>query len=209
MASTADERDLEEAINYLVKQFPSRPDWQEIIIRECKRFSLSWRSELRVNDRPHEYRTPEIRVSVPGTSQDVFNKMLTDGTFSAPAMTHTPVYTGKIEELLPPGNPVIRLVDSARMIIYNVTLPQHVFFPGLIQDEVKGEADGVYVVVSGKGKGNLAWFNERFGRALFTGILERFKSALSRAAAQAAPSGQTFPTRDPATLLPPDFSARF
>ena len=150
----------------------------KIIREKCAEFELGPNSEFHFFDREHSYTVPKIRISDPGKSRDVWQTMLSDATFSAPAIFHTSVTTGKIEELVPGPlgtNPVLRLVDHATMTIYNVTLPPHIFFPGTIDVQVTEEKDGVYVTVYGRGKGNVAWLNERGGDALFTTIVERFR----------------------------------
>ena len=171
-------RDLQEAIEYLVKLFPLRPEWQKIIREKCAEFELGPNSEFHVGDREHSYTVRKVWIAEAGKSWDVWQTMLSNATFSAPAIFPGRVETGNVDQLLPGPldlNPVLRLVDDATMTIYNVTLPRHIFFPGTINVQVTEEKDGVYVTVFGRGKGNVAWLNERGGTVLFIGIVERFR----------------------------------
>jgi hypothetical protein len=168
------EHDLQVGIEYLATKFASRPDWVDVIRASCskdKYSSLSFWSKPRINDREHRYQTDPIKIGGPGTESLIWKAMCSNGSYSAPTRDEGPVRTGKIDELVPPGNPIVRLVDHSNTAIYNITLPPHIFFPGSIRVQLSGTEVTVY----GEGRGNFAYFNERGGFLLFTGIIERLR----------------------------------
>lgn len=173
------ERDLEVALSYLDRLLRDelRDDWMATIaLIACRQnvrdYPYVVRSTPVVNGRPHEYGPNRTPVAPSGQRRRVFQAMEQNGAFSAPAWSHKPITTGTVSILWPLNDMVVRLVDSARLLIYNVTLPKHILFPGFVKLAVEEAGNSTVVAVSGKGAGNWAYANENGGPVLFRTLLE-------------------------------------
>ena len=100
--------------------------------------------------------------------------MLKDARYTAPTLSHTPIYTGQIDTLRPFQDKIVKLVDDVEFVVYNITLPQHILFPGFVKLAVYENNSNTFVSVSGQGIGNWAGFNTFLGPLLFKRILNRF-----------------------------------
>ncbi len=169
---------IENAIRYLVTRPEVLPAWAPIIRREC----LAHPARIPLTglfDRDHFSAPIRVPVAGAGKVHDVFRFLLRDAYYSAPTFNHGPVYTGKIETLWPLDDLIVRLVDPARLTILNVTLPRHIFFPGLVKLSVGGDLHGTWVDVMGRGQGSWAALNERFGPKLFQSIVSKIPKAMA------------------------------
>jgi hypothetical protein len=121
----------------------------------------------------HKYGPCEIKICEGKFKEIVFAAMLKDAACSAPTLSHTAIYTGKTEALLPFQDKIVRLVNDTEFVIYNVTLPEHILFPGFVKLAVCENDTNTFVAVSGEGIGNWARFNTFLGPPLFRRILTK------------------------------------
>ena len=179
------ERDYEVALEYLETLLRSEvrdPEMVRIAMTACRENLRQnpelLRSRLVANNRAHSYGPDRTPICDGDRRQLVFAAMQRNGAFSAPAWSHRPIQTGTVSVLWPLDDMVVRLVDATRLLVYNVTLPKHILFPGYVKLAVEVVGDRTVVGVSGRGTGNWAYANERGGRILFRSLLENLASHL-------------------------------
>lgn len=168
-------RDFEESIKYLKEKFA--PSWCSLIESACRE-NLSnqlvpKRSKFLTYAGAHIYGPFDVLICEGEFKELVFSSMLKSSKCSAPTLSEEPIHTGKIETLLPFQDKVLRLVDESSFTIYNVTLPEHVLFPGFVKLSVSAKNSKTFVFVSGEGIGNWANLNAFFGPLIFKRILNR------------------------------------
>lgn len=179
------ERDFESALEYLSDLLSGEVRDAEMVrvaMAKCRenlqRYPDVLRSRPTVNNRPHSYGPDPVPICPPGRRQLVFEELRKNGAYSAPTYSHAPIATGTISVLWPLDDMVVRLLHHGRLIVYNVTLPKHILFPGYVKLAVEESANATVVAVSGRGTGNWAYANERGGRYLFRGLLDQLASRL-------------------------------
>lgn len=169
-------RDFEAGINYLKESFPS--SWNLVIEKACRESLLEQsqpkRSLFTAYAKLHVYGPHDTIICKGKFKQLVFAKMLKDGRCTAPTLSTVPIYTGKIENLLPFQDKIVKVVNEAEFEVYNITLPQHILFPGFVKLAVYENNSNTLVSVSGQGIGNWAELNTLLGPLLFKRIIKRY-----------------------------------
>jgi hypothetical protein len=169
------DRDFDAGIHYLKEMLPA---WGSIIEEACRQnlrqYPSPARSTFVANARPHAFGPEDTLICEGPLRQVVFEEMIKDGACSAPTLSRARIYTGKIEILIPFDDMIVKLVDDAEFTVYNVTLPMHILFPGVIKLVVHESNAKTFVAVSGRGIGNWAEPNTVGGPVLFETILERY-----------------------------------
>ncbi|MBI4851656.1 MAG: hypothetical protein HY819_07665 [Acidobacteria bacterium] len=169
-------RNYEEGIGYLKKSFQS--PWASIIESACRE-NLDEepepkRSRFIANAAMHIYGPFEIKICEGNFKKAVFEIMMKDGRCSAPTFSSMPIYTGKVEILRPFQDKIVRLVSDSEFVIYNITLPQHILFPGFVKLAVVEENSATLISISGQGIGNWAKLNTLLGPLIFKRIINRY-----------------------------------
>lgn len=169
-------RDLNAAIRELVALLPANagPVAERACIDNLHLYPQPERSKVRFNDYPHSYGPNGTKICDDKHGELVFAEMLKDGRCSAPTYSQSPIYTGKIETLLPLDDLIVKFVDQQERSVYNITLPKHIFFPGFVKLKVVEKDTTTVVEVSGKGKGNWMVPNVAAGPLLFETILKEY-----------------------------------
>jgi hypothetical protein len=168
-------RDFEESIKYLKEKFA--PSWSSLVELSCKKDLsnqvIPKRSKFLTYAGTHSYGPLEVLICEGEFKELVFSSMLKSSKCSAPTLSEEPIHTGKIELLLPFQDKILRLVDESSFTIYNITLPEHVLFPGFVKLSVSEKNSKTFVFVLGEGIGNWANLNAFFGPLIFKRILNR------------------------------------
>lgn len=167
-------RDFDLGIRYLKESFPE--PWNLVIETACRENLCNQprRSAFIAYAKPHVYGPYETTICEGKFKQIVFEAMLKDGACSAPTLSHMPIYTGKIETLLPLQDKIVKLVNDAEFVIYNVTLPEHVLFPGFVKLAVYEKNEKTFVAFWGEGIGNWGRLNTFLGPLIFKRIVKRY-----------------------------------
>jgi hypothetical protein len=169
-------RDYNADTEYLKNIIPTQShEFRRVVQNACStnlaQYPESVRSESHYHDGEHRY-GPSPTFICNGTAEDaVFGQLRGNGIYSAPTLDSGPVFTGKVDSLLPLDDMIVRLVDDKRRTIFNVTLPHHVLFPGYVRLQVVGSGGSTFVEVTGMGKGNLKYVNMFIGPRLFHDLL--------------------------------------
>ena len=170
------DRDIEAGIKDLLDLLPGSV--RSVVEGACREnlrlYPQPERSSFRVNDRVHRYGPNETKICDGGRGPLVFDEMCKDGRCSAPTYSQAAIYQGKIETLFPFNDLVVKLVNPQERSVYNVTLPKHIFFPGVVKLVVMETSAITAVAVSGQGKGNWMLPNTTFGPLLFKTILHKY-----------------------------------
>lgn len=189
---------INEGVEYLVNSFPDRPDWQKVIRAACESRPIWFRKNVNFLNRPHSSRLVSVKVAPAMEARDVFQFMLQHGRYSAPCWPNLgdrKIWTGKIDSLYPLNDSIVRLVDESTMRIINVTLPNHILFPGCVVVQVNTRHKNCFVDVTGFGVGNFGPLNRLGGPILFEEIISGIPSAWIAAKRRASgSSGSIFYT---------------
>ena len=168
-------RDFEAGIKYLKESF-SEP-WNLIIEKACRENlrhdPQPKRSKFLAYANQHKYGPNEIMICEGNFKQLVFETMLKNGKCTAPSLSDMPIYTGMIDTLRPFKDKIVKLVNDKELEVYNVTLPEHVLFPGFVKLNVYEKVGKTFVGVLGEGIGNWGRVNTFFGPLIFKRILNR------------------------------------
>ena len=169
-----EERDLDVGIRELIKILPAAmgPVVEKACQKNLRDHPRIERSRFKIEAQPHSYGPNATKICDGPHGKLVFDDMCNDGRCSAPTFSRAPIYTGKSERLFPFDDLVGKLVNPADQTIYNVTLPEHIFFPGYVKLAVVETRAMTAVAVSGQGMGNWMWPNTRLGPRLFEAILK-------------------------------------
>lgn len=185
---------INEGIEYLVNAFPARRDWQNVIRTACASRPSWFRQNINFLNQPHSSRLVSVKVAPALEARGVFRFLLQHGGYSAPcwpSLGGRGVWTGKIDSLYPLNDSIVRLVDEPTMHIINVTLPNHILFPGYVVVQVTTRQNFSFVDVTGFGVGNFGPLNRLGGPILFEEIISGIPSAWIGAKRAANGSGNS------------------